>query len=281
MPPSADLIAALYGLGASATWGAADFCGGLAARRASVFGVVLGAPPVGVLALLALALGSGEALPGRADLLWGLGAGAAGSVGLAALYRALSIGQMGVVAPTVALISGVIPVLVGVALEGLPRPLQIAGFALALVAIVLIARPQGVDGPPRGLGMAALSGLGISGFYILLDRIGEGALFWPLAASRLSSLSVMALAVLISRQRAVPARSVLLPVSLAGGLDVIGNVCFKLAVQIGRLDSGTVLSSLYPVTTLLLARLILDERIRGLQAIGAALALAAIVLIAL
>ncbi|MGA9567889.1 MAG: EamA family transporter, partial [Candidatus Korobacteraceae bacterium] len=120
---------------AAASWGGGDFSGGLAAKRASVFRVVAVAHACGLLAMLAMVWVTGEPLPPRTDLLWGAFAGFAGAFGIAALYRALAIGRMGVIAPVASVVTGILPVLVGFRTEGLPDRIQLLGFALALVSI--------------------------------------------------------------------------------------------------------------------------------------------------
>src|SRR5450755_1346964 len=136
---------------AASSWGGGDFCGGLAAKRASVFRVVAVAHGCGLVAMLAMAWLTGEAVPPRADLWWGASAGVVGAFGIAALYKALAIGRMGVVAPVAAVVTGVLPVLVGIRTEGMPDRMQLFGFALAMLSIWLVARPSGQVESHRGL----------------------------------------------------------------------------------------------------------------------------------
>jgi drug/metabolite transporter (DMT)-like permease len=206
-------------------------------------------------------------------------AGLAGAVGLVAFYQALAVGRMGIVAPIAAMLSAALPVLFGVLIEGLPGPLQLIGFVLAFIAVGLISGLGVAKGSTRGLGLALLAGLGFGSFFILISRVSHGAVFWPLAAARLSSLLFLLAVVLFRRQKILPAKSVWPVVFLAGALDVAGNVFFVLATHAGRLDVAAILSSLYPAVTVLLAIIILKERVTRLQAIGIVIALVAIPLI--
>ena len=270
-----------FALAASLTWGAGDFSGGLATRRAQVLSVVVGAYAVGLIMLIALALVWSEPFPTTLDLMWGSVAGLAGAVGLVAFYQALAVGRMGIIAPIAAMLSAALPVLFGAFFEGLPRPLQLIGFVLALIAVGLISGLGVVKGRPKGFGLALLAGLGFGSFFILISRVSNGAVFWPLAAARLSSLLFLLAVVLIRRQKVLPEKSVWPVVFLAGALDVAGNVFFVLATHAGRLDVAAILSSLYPAVTVLLATIILKERVTRLQAIGIFVALVAIPLISI
>ena len=270
-----------FALAASLSWGAGDFSGGLATRRAQVLSVVVGAYAVGLIMLIALALVWSEPFPTTLDLMWGSVAGLAGAVGLVAFYQALAVGRMGIVAPIAAMLSAALPVLFGAFFEGLPGPLQLIGFVLALIAVGLISGLGVVKGRPKGSGLALLAGLGFGSFFILISRVSNGAVFWPLAAARLSSLLFLLAVVLIRRQKVLPEKSVWPVVILAGALDVAGNVFFVLATHAGRLDVAAILSSLYPAVTVLLATIILKERVTRIQAIGIFVALVAIPLISI
>jgi drug/metabolite transporter (DMT)-like permease len=268
-----------FALAASLSWGAGDFSGGFATRRAKVLSVVVGAHAVGLILLIAIALVWSEPLPTTLDVVWGSVAGLLGAVGLVSFYQALAVGRMGIVAPVTAMLSAAVPVLFSVFFEGLPSPIQLTGFVLALIAVGLISGLGVVKGRPKGLGLALLAGLGFGSFFILISRVSHGAVFWPLAAARLSSFLFMLAAVLIRRQEILPKISVLPIVLLAGALDVAGNVFFVLATHAGRLDVAAILSSLYPAVTVLLASIILRERVTRLQAMGILVALVAIPLI--
>ena len=268
-----------FGLGASISWGTGDFSGGLASRRTHVFTVVLGVYMTGVILLPILALVWGEALPSWKDALWGASAGLLGTLGLTAYYRALAVGRMGINAPITAVLAASLPVIFSAFTLGLPRPLQLVGFGLALLSVVLVSRPERLAGRPAGLGMALLAGLGIGGFFILIGQVSTSAVFWPLACARIASLLFMIPFVRSRGEALLPKKQVLPLILLAGALDVAGNVFFILAAHAGRLDVATILSSLYPAMTVLLAALILRERVSRLQVTGIVLALAAILLI--
>lgn len=269
----------LFGLAASISWGTGDFSGGLASRRTHVFTVVLGVYVAGVTLLPILALIWHEALPSWRDELWGASAGLAGTLGLTAYYRALAVGRMGINAPITAVLAASLPVIFSAFALGLPRPLQLAGFGLALLAVALVSWPERVTGRPAGLGLALLAGLGFGGFFILIGQVSGYAVFWPLVCARITSLLFMIVFVRTRGEPMLPKKSVFPLILLAGALDVGGNVFFVLAAHAGRLDVATILSSLYPAVTVLLAALILRERVSRLQAVGIVLALGAIVLI--
>src|SRR5271157_2719149 len=160
----ATIEASGFSLLAATSWGGGDFSGGLAAKRASVFRVVAVAHACGLSAMLVLAWVTGERVPPRVDLLWGAFAGFAGAFGIAALYRALAIGRMGVVAPVAAVVTGVLPVLFSLRVEGMPDRIQLFGFALALVSIWLLAGPNTHENSRSGLGLAALAGIAFGMF---------------------------------------------------------------------------------------------------------------------
>ncbi len=280
MIDGAGLGAVTFGLLASLSWGASDFSGGLSARRVHVFGVITVSYAVGLALLVALALARSEPIPKGSDLVWGAAAGLAGVTGLTAQYRALAVGRMGIVAPVAAVLGTSIPVLFAAISEGLPGAGQLAGFALAIAGVWIIARPEVSGGRPDGLGLAVLAGLGFGAFFILIDQVSEGAVFWPLVAARGMSFVVLALIVMANSVAWRPDRSALPLVIVAGVLDVGGNTFFLLAAQAGRLDVASVMSSLYPMVTVLLARLVLQEHVTRLQTAGIAAAVAAIPLIA-
>jgi len=265
---------------AAASWGGGDFCGGLAAKRASVFRVVAVAHGCGLIAMLAMAWLSAEAIPPRADLWWGAFAGVAGAFGIAALYKALAIGRMAVVAPVASVITGVLPVLVGFRTEGMPDRVQLFGFALALVSIWLVARPNEYVDSHRGLGLAILAGVMFGLFLVAGKQAGHHGVFWPLVAARVVSTTLMLALVAVSPRDPLPLRTVLWPMLLSGLCDSAGNALFIAATRHGRLDVAAVLASLYPASTVILARALLKEQISKWQSVGIVGALASVALIA-
>jgi drug/metabolite transporter (DMT)-like permease len=285
MNPMTGIIATvLFGLAASLCWGSGDFSGGLASRRINASSVVIAGYTVGFVLLIALALIWREPFPAPVNLLWGGLAGLAGALGLIAFYTALASGKMGIAAPVSAVLTAMLPVLFSALTTGLPGPLRLWGFALALLAIVLISRPEhATEERPQGIGLAVLAGFAFGCFFILISRVSPGATFWPLAAARLTSVVSLLLVLLLRRQQMQQilsgVRKVALLLLLAGTLDAMGNVFFVLAAHRGRLDVAAVLSSLYPAATVLLAAFVLRERVTRIQTVGVLLALLAIPLI--
>ncbi|HEY6408733.1 MAG TPA: DMT family transporter [Ktedonobacteraceae bacterium] len=276
-----NLITVLLGLSASLSWGAGDFSGGLAARRANVMSVVIVAYTLGLALLIVLALVWSEPFPSAFDMFWGTVAGLAGAVGLVAFYQALAVGRMGITAPIAAVLAASLPVIFSAFFVGLPNFFQLSGFALALIAVWFISRPEKAVGRPKGLGLALLAGLGFGSFFILIDQVSPHTIFWPLAAARLSSLIFLLAIVLIRRQDVLPKKSAYPFAMLAGALDVAGNAFFVLAIHSGRLDVAAILSSLYPAVTVILASIFLKERLTRFQGIGIIVALVAIPLISI
>jgi drug/metabolite transporter (DMT)-like permease len=277
---SETLTGAGLSLSTAAIWGAGDFAGGIATKRANVFRVVAGAHACGLLLMLLLVWITGEALPPRSTLLWGALAGISGALGVAALYQALSIGRMGIVAPVASVITGVLPVLAGIYSEGMPDRIQLVGFVVALVSIWLIARPDGEIDTHRGLGLAVLAGVMFGLFFIACKQAGHHGVFWPLVAARTASTLLMLVIVAFSVGDKRPLRPAFVPILFSGILDTSANALFIAATQHGRLDVTSVLSSLYPASTVILARIFLKERMSATQNAGIVGALIAVALIA-
>ncbi len=277
---ASTFVTILFGLAASLCWGSGDFCGGIASRRVNPSMVVTAAYTTGLVLMIGLALIWREPLPAQKDILWGAFAGLVGAIGLIAFYSALSIGRMGIIAPTSAVLTAGLPVLFSSFTEGVPGLLQFGGFALALLAIVLISRPERARQRPRGIGLALLAGCCFGCFFILISRVSHNATYWPLAVARLSSVLFLLLIALFRKQQLLPQRKALrkaLPlVLIAGALDALGNAFFVLAAHSGRLDVAAVLSGLYPAATVLLASIVLRERVTRVQGVGILLALIAI-----
>lgn len=275
-----ELASPALSLAAAITWGAADFSGGFATKHVNPFRVVLLAHATGLLFMLTLAVATHEPVPARATFLWGAVAGLVGGIGLAAFYKALAIGTMGINAPLSAVITGIVPLLFSFATEGVPRAMQIAGFALALVSIWLIASPHAASDRTRGLALAVVAGFGFGGFLLFIKLAGTQAVFWPLVAARAASSLFMLAVVVVLGSGWSYSRSSLLWIVAAGILDSGANALFVAAAHRGRLDVAAVLSSLYPATTVVLARFVLKERLSKLQFGGMVLALVSVVLIA-
>jgi drug/metabolite transporter (DMT)-like permease len=264
---------------AAASWGGGDFSGGVASKRVSVFRVVAGAHLVGLLSMLLMAWLTGEPIPPRADLLWGVFAGVSGAFGIAALYKALAVGRMGVIAPVASVVTGIFPVLFSIRTEGLPDRIQMLGFTLALVSIWLVARPDEFVDSQRGLGLAVFAGLMFGLFLVGGKQSGHHGVFWPLVAARSASTALMLVIVAFAPRDPQPLGPALWPMVFSGLLDSAGNALFITATRHGRLDVSAILSSLYPASTVILARVLLKEKISPMQGAGIVGALAAVALI--
>ena len=277
---SQDLLGIISASTAALFWGSGDFTGGWATRRTSQFHVLVVSALSGIAVLLLSASLWRESWPSAATVAWAALAGISGTVGIAALYHALSVGHAASVAPTAAVVSVVLPVLFGGFTQGWPEATKLAGFVLALFGIWLICKPSaGGRGTPRpGLGAAVLAGIGFAGFFVLIAQVEPGAVFGPLIITRSVELAI-ALLLLRARGSSLPGLSTNPAALVAGLLDAGGNVFYLLAQGLTRLDVAVVLSSLYPLATVLLARLILKEEITREQWIGAAVCLLAIELI--
>lgn len=273
------MLAPAAGLASALAWGAGDFAGGLATRRQPVFVVVLLSQLLGLGLLLVLALALREALPPLGDLVWGTAAGAAGAIGVSALYAALAQGRMGIAAPITGVVAAIIPVGFAWSVLGAPSPLGMAGMALALAGIALVSGPRRERPPARVLLLALLSGVGFAGFLLLIGLSGASSFLWTLVAARAGSALLVA-TLLLARERRPWGAPTAWVVGASLG-DTGGNAFFLLATRLGRLDVAVVLSSLYPVATVVLARVKLRERLSATQAWGSALMLAAIPLVAL
>jgi len=276
-----ELYGIIFGMSSAVTWGAADFCGGLATRRSEVFAVLFVSQLIGALLLVIPVWVWQEPLPSRSDLLWGAAGGACGIVGITAFYIGLAAGRMGVVAPVAAVVTAGLPVLVGTYLEGLPPAVKFGGFALGLMSIWLVSR-NGHGGSVRftELVLPVLAGLSFGGFFIFLDRAADTAVLWPLIAARATSLALVVIVGTSMGKSILPARERLPLIALTGLLDTGGNILYVLAARAGRLDIAAVLASLYPAATVMLARAVLKEAIGRWQWVGILAALIAVILIA-
>jgi drug/metabolite transporter (DMT)-like permease len=276
------MIPIIFGLSSALTWGAADFCGGLASRKAKAYQAVLFGEAVGLVVLLVAAFLSGEAHQHWVSWLLCSIAGSMGVLGLLLFFQAMTKGQMSVAAPVSALTAAILPVVVGTFTEGFPGWLTFLGFALALVAIWFISQP---DGGPKSvrlrladLSLPLIAGTSFGVYLILIHQGSQEGLFWPMVASRSAGVATMVIYTLVTHQPFLPPKPVWSLVVLNGILDVTGNGLYILAGQTGRMDVAAVLASLYPGSTVILAWLMLRERINRLQFFGILTALAAIVL---
>ncbi len=273
----------LAGLLSAAFFGSADFFGGLASRRASAYSVSIVSQGIGLL-LLALVF---KFLPGHAtlrDYLYGGLAGICGGAGLLLLYHALSIGRMGVVSPITAVLAAGVPVVMDLARGNRPTLTHGFGLALALAAVVLISASFEESGKreiaTEGVREAILSGLILGGFLFFLAMRGPDAGLKPLLAARFTSITCLVIVTLVMRGDMRLPRNVLPTAALGGMLDMIGNGLYVVAADMGSLAVAAVLASLYPAATVLLAFLVLRERLTRVQFAGVVCALAGVLLIA-
>lgn len=281
---------ALLALASAACYGAADFLGGLTSKRANTLAIVVVSQFSGLVLLLVMFPLLPAASPVRADYLWGALAGLTGGAGVALLYRALAIGVMAVVAPTTAVCAVAIPVLAAIALGERPGLVTLGGIALALLAIALVSQsghPERVDEEGRGnassrasaLLPAVLSGVVIGLFFLALARTSDTAGLWPLVVARSVSVSLFAgLALVTGQSLHIPA-AIRGPVIAGGVLDMGANLLYLIATRSGPLSAVVTLASLYPASTVLLARMVLHERLSRPQWVGVVCAMVAVTMI--
>ena len=286
----------ILALAAAMLYGTADFLGGVASRRASAFAVLAVTVPAGAVVMILAALvgetlGTGP-IGSLSDVGWAAASGVFGASGLVAFYAGFASAPISVVAPVAALVSAVLPV--GVAIAGGERPGGgvVAGGLLCLVAIVLVSIQPSGPGPDReagepgkrqlralGYGVAAGAGFGL--FFIFLKNAGQSGVLWPVAISR-SAGTVLAFGIaLATRTRLWPrGKGGMVRIALiSGAIDAAANVCYVLATRAGLFGLAVVVTSLYPGITVLLARLLLGERLRWLQRAGLMLAAVGVVLV--
>jgi drug/metabolite transporter (DMT)-like permease len=269
-----------FSLAAVMCWGTSDFSGGYASKRSDAFLVALMTHVGGFVLMLTLALSTHASYPSANSRYWALLAGALGGIAIAIFYRALATGNMGITAPVAAVLGAAIPAAFAMITQGLPGALPIIGFLMAGVGIWLISRPDSASGSSSGVFMAALAGIGFAGFFICIDRTGDSSALWSAVHSRFASLFVVGIIVLFRRGWGSLRRPDATLALFAGCLDVTGTALFIRAEQTGRLDTAVVLSSLYPVITVLLAKIILHEHFTRWKMIGIFTALLAVPLIA-
>jgi len=313
--------AALLGLGAAAAWGGGDFSGGMGARYAgsgikAALRVVMASHSIGLCVMLALAFSLDGMPHWSSALAWAMAAGVTAALALTPFYMALASGEMGPSAAIAGLLSALIPVAFALATEGLPGWLRLAGFAVAAVAIWMIAGRRNEHASRRTMLLAVAAGVGFGIYFIFLKMAGPAGLLWPMACVRLMSTGssgIIYLMVVAGRKKlnhegheehkertkietdhrghgekleytesasASAARFWRWSVLTACG-DTVGNLLFLAATRAGRLDVAAVVASLYPASTILLAGWLLHERPTRRQALGMAAALAAVVLISL
>jgi drug/metabolite transporter (DMT)-like permease len=279
------VAALLLGVTASICWGLADFLGGLRTKELTLALVLVVSQLTGMVAAAILVAVGGFETPTFGELLPAIGAGVAQLVALGALYRALSVGTMSVISPISAAGAAVLPLIVGIATGDHLAVLQIAGMVTAFLGIILATRaPESAEGPKasrEALVLSAVAAIGFGLFFIGLDSsVKDAGPYWSLLAVRVTACVVIAIGLVAIRPRLDFKRSALPSLALIGLLDVSANAAIAIATDTGLLSIVAVLAALYPVATVILARALLNERLVRIQAVGVAIALLGIGLIA-
>lgn len=276
------MVAVALSLAASWCWGVADFTGGLKTKHLPVPLVLLFVEGIGLVWVLAAIAASGEPLPSGRAVAASLVAGAAGVIALGSLYRALALGTMSVVAP-ISATGVVLPVAVGVATGDALSMLVSAGLVITLAGVLLASREQheSADAAAAGrlsLVLALLAALGFGSYFVLSDVAADESILWLLALARLVVVPVL-VAVVLAARAPRPVAGDAMPLVLAGTLDVAATGLYAVAATKGAISIVSVVGSLYPITTVLLARVVLHERLRPVQAAGVAAAFTGVALI--
>ena len=276
------MLAVALGLAASVSWGVADFLGGLKSRTLELLAVLIFSQGVGFAVIVAIVTARGEGAPDGTHVLYACLSGVAGIVGLAAFYRGLAVGAMTVVAP-ISGMAAALPVTFGLISGERPAAFQAAGIVVAIAGVVLASRERPAEGGSSrvatGAGLALLSALGFGGFFVAMDAASERDVLWAGLFNRATSLGILVAAALALRPRlAVGLQDVRVLVSI-GALDIAANVLFAGASTEGLVSLVAVLASLYPVVTILLAWVVLGERVQRVQRYGVAAVLAGVALI--
>jgi drug/metabolite transporter (DMT)-like permease len=280
------VLAAVLAFASSLSWGLSDFLGGLQSRRHALLAVLVLSQGL-ALAILAVAVAAGAPTAHDAPATaWAASSGAVGLIALVAFYRALAIGTMSIVAPLSAT-GTAIPVLVGIASGERPGAVQVAGIALAATGVALAARQvPDADGAQRRGGqtpviLALLAAVGFGSFFAGVDRAEETAdIAWVLLAARTPSVLLLVLAFALRRPPVPRTPPALAAIAAIGVFDLLANLLFVLAAGRGLLSVVGVLGALYPAMTVLLARVVLRERLTRMQDVGVLLTLAGVVALA-
>jgi drug/metabolite transporter (DMT)-like permease len=275
-------VVSLLALGAALFWGTGDFLGGVATRRLPVLAVLAVSQALGLAGVVVWVAVARDPFPGVVELLPAVAAGVAGLVGLAALYRGLAVGAMGIVAP-ISAASPVVPLAVDAAHGDVPGVWQWGGVLLVLAGIAILSREPSSRRSERlaaGAGLALVAALGFGGFVVGLDAGADESAPWAVVASRASSVAIALAVALVLSTSLRPTRSLLPALVGVGIFDTSANVCVAFATTEGAAGIVAVLSALYPVVTMILARLALAERLSLSRRLGGAVALAGAALVA-
>jgi drug/metabolite transporter (DMT)-like permease len=274
------MFAALLALAASGSWGVGDFLGGLKSRTLHPLAVLAVSQPVGLVAVGILVAARATGPPGFA-VAWSCLAAAFGTIGLVAFYRGMASGSITLVAPVVGA-AAVIPVVFGLATGDTTSSLQQVGFVAAIAGVVFTSLERGVGGPrwASGTGPAIVGLLGFGAYFVFMHAASTDDFLWPAFLFRIVSTSLVWIAVLALRPNVRAASGHLTVLVAVGLLDTGGNTFFAAASTRGPVSVTSVLASLYPVVTVLLARRTLGERVQRTQEVGVALTIAGVVLVA-
>ncbi|HEY3190172.1 MAG TPA: DMT family transporter [Solirubrobacteraceae bacterium] len=278
------MIALFLALSASTCWGASDFLAGLKSRTTALIVVLLTSQVAGLAALLVAVTALDEPPPAERFLLLAALAGVVNVAALGAFYRGLAVSPMGVVAP-IAACDAIVPVIGGTATGDAPTALAGAGILLAIGGVVLASRGGDEDGAASasrgGIALAIVAALCFGVFVLALDAASDGGVLWAVLVSRASSVTVLIVAALIACRGAPPTRREdMRALVTIGALDVSATVLFAFAATQGLISRVGVLGSLYPIVTILLARVVLREQLDRLQTAGAAGALVGAIMLA-
>lgn len=278
------MFAIALSLLAAASWGGADFIGGIASKRLAVPVVLLFVEATGVFWVVGLLLATGEPFPSTRTVVLSMAAGIAGMFGLGALYRALAVGTMSVVAPISA--CGVaLPVIVGLATGDAVSTIVATGLACAFAGIILASLEVAEESAQerranrQGVLLALVAAVGFGSYFVLADGASDESVLWLLLLARCAMLPLVVGAVLI-RRPPLPQGRTRASLLAAGTFDVAATALYGVATTKGALSIVSVVGSLYPVMTVLLARAVLHERLHRLQAVGVAVAFLGVALIA-
>lgn len=277
------MLAIVLALASSVSWGSADFLGGLKSRQLPLLAVMFVSQLAGLLAVVVLIAATQRSGP-HTEVLWAALGGAGGVIALTAFYHALAIGTMSIVAP-ISATGAALPVIVGVATGDRPSAVQAVGIVVAVVGVILASREISDDAEQAeaarlSVGLAVIAALGFGSFLIAMAAASKHSVPWALLSARTSSVAILFVVTLVARApRRVPRRDVP-SVAAVGGLDLSANALYGVASTKGILSVVAVCGSLYPVATIVLARLVLSERVRRVQEVGIAAALIGVALIA-
>jgi drug/metabolite transporter (DMT)-like permease len=275
-------LAAALALCGALSWGLGDFLGGIAARRLALLVVLAVSQAIGLAGVALWVLLAGDPFPGVGELLPAVGAGIAGLVGLAALYRGLAVGAMGIVAP-ISAASPVVPLVADAAQGSVPDPPQLLGVTLVLAGIAALSRERSAPGSSRfaaGAGLAIVAALGFGLFVVGIDAGADESAPWAVVAARSASVAIALVAMLATSTRLRVPRSSLPLLAGIGVFDTGANVLVALATTYGAAGIVAVLSALYPVVTVALARLVLGEELSFSRRLAGGVAIAGAALVA-